>query len=351
MADSVETATIAAAAAVASAVFGSVLAFVTSRRAARDQRKLEDLRREAQLQLEDIRKESLSELENLKAELASRAAERSARRDYEFESRKRLYAETAPLLFQFYENASYTINRIRNLARASRSGELPAWLDAPDTYYLHSTLHSFLVPLASIQILREQLTALDLSLDPVTERQYELGKAINRSFNRDVMFAAEAPAVHYVPAMQAHGGQTTPAQGVVGGELQRAVRCSVIPDGQRRHVISFAELSDGLKQPGSDIARALDAFMQPWIGFTPAGRPVFWRILMAQLFLYRAVRLYRQGPLDDEALLKRVQLSEQEWHEFAYSDDPACAADIGAGYEIGLRYLRSALEYRKPFGS
>jgi hypothetical protein len=340
MADSIETATIAAATAVVCAMISAGMAFFASWRSTKDQRELERLRHSTQLQLEAY-----------KAELASREAEHTARRDYEFEGRKRLYARAAPLLFQFYENALYAINRMRNLARASRSGDLPGWLDEADTYYLHSTLHSFLAPLASIQILREELTMLDLSLDPVTERQYELGKAINRSFNRDVFFAAAAPAVNYVPPAQARDGEAGAPQGVFGGEVHRAVRCMIRKDGERLRTASFAEFSDELRQADSDTARALEAFTRPWIGFQPATRPVFWRILIAQLFLYRAARLYREEALDNDALLQRVRLSEQEQREFAYSDDPACWPDIQAGYEVGLRYLQSALKYRDPFGS
>jgi uncharacterized membrane-anchored protein YhcB (DUF1043 family) len=46
------------------------------------------------------RQKTDEEVEKLKAGLAENAAERGARRAYEYEARKRLYATVEPLLFQ-----------------------------------------------------------------------------------------------------------------------------------------------------------------------------------------------------------------------------------------------------------
>jgi len=43
------------------------------------------------------------DLETLKSELADERAESDARRDYEYDARKRLYEECEPLLFQLIE--------------------------------------------------------------------------------------------------------------------------------------------------------------------------------------------------------------------------------------------------------
>ena len=52
-------------------------------------------------------------LERLKSELADEAASKSARRDYEYEARKRLYQEIEPLLFQLHEAAEEAFYRVR----------------------------------------------------------------------------------------------------------------------------------------------------------------------------------------------------------------------------------------------
>ncbi len=54
-------------------------------------------------------------LESLKLELSEQLAEGDARRDYEYESRKRLYAEVGPLFFQLIELWDAAIQEIRRL--------------------------------------------------------------------------------------------------------------------------------------------------------------------------------------------------------------------------------------------
>lgn len=62
------------------------------------------------------------ELESLKATLDEQKAEKNARRDYEYDARKRLYQECEPLLFQLVELSENALSRIFSLARTSRQG-------------------------------------------------------------------------------------------------------------------------------------------------------------------------------------------------------------------------------------
>jgi hypothetical protein len=82
-----------------------------------------------------------AELETLKNELANLNAERNARRSYEYDARKRLYAVTEPLLSQLSERAGEQRAGVLGLARTARNGNLGSgrnWL-TKDPYYLHST--------------------------------------------------------------------------------------------------------------------------------------------------------------------------------------------------------------------
>jgi hypothetical protein len=62
------------------------------------------------------------DVEKLKAELVERKSERDARRDYEYEARKRLYQEYEPLFFQFTESAEVALGHIQSLAERGREG-------------------------------------------------------------------------------------------------------------------------------------------------------------------------------------------------------------------------------------
>jgi len=86
-----------------------------------------------------------------------------------------------------------------NMARAARNGKLSGWLADTQGYYLRSTMYSFLIAVGSIDILRSRLTTLDFSLDKKKERQFALGKAITRAFNRHIDFASAAPSLDYDP--------------------------------------------------------------------------------------------------------------------------------------------------------
>lgn len=67
---------------------------------------------------------SNEKLAELTARLRDEESIRDARRDYEYEALKRLYAECEPLLFQFFELAEDAESRVRALARDCRMGNL-----------------------------------------------------------------------------------------------------------------------------------------------------------------------------------------------------------------------------------
>src|SRR3712207_627574 len=69
----------------------------------------------------------------LASELEEQRAVRDARRDYEYEARKRLYEECEPLLFEAAELAELGRYRVVSLARSCREGVLlpdgSGWLE------------------------------------------------------------------------------------------------------------------------------------------------------------------------------------------------------------------------------
>jgi hypothetical protein len=340
MATDPTTALLGASMAAIASIVAASLAFFSNRKTFLEQTKLEKLRADTQ-----------RDLENLRDQIAASASERNARVAYEFEARKKLYSESGPAMFQFFENSSYMINRIKNIARASRDGQLPTWLDGSDHYYLHSTIHSFLAPLASIYILRERLTLLDLSLDEAIERNYEIGKSINRSFNRDFYFAQASPVIRYQPDDDKRSESNSVVQGVYSGNIQRAVAALVATEDNAKFVKSFSEFSAELQKPGSATEQAVDPFITLLKGFSPIGRPVLWRILICQLFLYRAARLYRVANLTNSELIRRVQLTPEEKLEYAFSVNAADSIEVEAGFRIGIEYLTKSLDFRDKFAA
>jgi hypothetical protein len=90
----------------------------------------------------------LARLENRFIESRS---EKAARREYEYEARKRLYAEFQPLLFQLVERCDGALARIQSIADAARRGRLEHRLGEMwpnDPYAMVATLWEMMSPLA-----------------------------------------------------------------------------------------------------------------------------------------------------------------------------------------------------------
>jgi hypothetical protein len=257
---------IAAAVAALAAIFGALLSFGALifnefRRRAND-RNIAELGRGLQERLTSIKHDNDVEIARVSAELKlrsdlqvaefnkvaeSRQSAEAARREYEFEARKRLYHECEPLLFQISQLSSAAIGRIISLARAAREGELTGnegllggsiKEDSGRGYYYRSTLYHLLAPLAEFYILRTRLTLADISLDFSLNRQFLLSDAAYKGYTRDFDFAAGAPEivgyretadrVAVSPCKQRHK-----KQGVFLGRLDNVMERFIMPNSEQ----------------------------------------------------------------------------------------------------------------------
>jgi hypothetical protein len=237
-------------------------------------------------------------IEQLKAQLAEQQAEKNARRDYEYEARKRLYHECGPLIFQLLEQAELVRNRIHNLARTAAGGNLnteKTWL-ARD-YYRCSTLHRFIAPLATMKLIQSRLTHVDLSVDTHLHRQYVIGKQVIASFGDDFDLAKlTTPRLVYDPHnADAHQLRHIQPdiywqQGIPAGILDNAAESLIAKDADGgAHVMSFAEFETEYARADSTVRRAFDRISYLFDGFHPRTRPVLWRLILAQAALYRVL--------------------------------------------------------------
>lgn len=242
------------------------------------------------------------ELETLKDRLQSAAKERDARRDYEYEARKRIYEECEPLLFQATEAAAKARDRVAGLARTASQGRLEpgagSWLEI-DPYYLRSTIYYLLAPMAVFRLLRARMTWLDLSLEPSIGIHYALLKEAAGMFTRDFELAACEPKLAYDP----HSGPTpqqvagNPAtyrwQGWAHGDLERSLDLLLREDTKGRlQLISYGEFDKHFRK-GDKAGREDQALLREWEQFFrpfhPARLPVLWRVLVAQAILYQGL--------------------------------------------------------------
>lgn len=264
---------------------------------------------------------SNEKLTELTARLHDEESNRNARRDYEYEALKRLYAQCEPLLFQFFELAEDAESRIRALARDCRVGNLrqdgTGWL-ASEGYYFNSTVYRLFAPLAAIRILQRRLTAVDLALDSRLKTQYRLLRMLYRSITHDQSLAQRSPRMHYEPDradpeepghedLIAARPETYVRQGLYRGTLDRLVDSMVLRERDLERVISFSEFLQSKQDGKSRLSLVMPEIKPLVLNFHPLARPVLWRVLVAQKLIYDALRasrdIDRTGTSDIQTLI------------------------------------------------
>ncbi len=271
--------------------------------------------------------------------LEEERAERSARRDYEYEARKRLYEECEPFVFQAVEFAEAARARVVSLARTARNGKIAVdgsgWL-ARRGYYFKSTAYLLFAPATTSRMLQTQLTVIDLGLERRLRTQYELLKLVFQSFNADFDLAERAvpKQLPYDPdrndpsepdrdKLLASCPQQYARQGVYRGILDVVVEALIVDDDAARgsRCMTFGEFLREWDREESDLYGIRDTLFELLGGFHPARKPVLWRVLLAQYLLYTV--LLRDDPLG--APLE--PLSDSEIRALDWRREPGEATD------------------------
>jgi hypothetical protein len=249
-------------------------------------------------ELEIIRLANSKELEGARSLLAFKKAEEDARRDYEYEARKRLYEQYEPLLFQLVEACENAHFRVRSLARVSRHGEInpgQGWLSVPD-YYLLSTIYNLMAPMAVFRMIKQRLTLFDLGLVPLIKMQYALSKQLYYLYTEHHELALDCkPKLLYTPNANdwQEKRQKDSArywrQGIAVGRLDNAVAPFLKGDiNGLTSLKSYGEFEKAYyndAQVRDDLQFLVDIF----IDFHPRTRPVLWRLLITQIHLCEGI--------------------------------------------------------------
>jgi hypothetical protein len=224
-------------------------------RKAEYQQQLESRKSELQTELEGRKLTLQKELEHFKAEIADELATQNARRAYEYDARKRLYAQVEPLLFQLFEAAEGGFHAVTSLVRTQRMGHLPEWLSATaHRYYIRSIIHRLFLPLAIFRLIQRSTTLVDLNLDPSIRLRYALLKESYLTWTDDFGLAQLEPALCYRPhevnwsKLRQERPQIYWRQGLVIGNLDRLVDAMVVVDGSSPRPMNFGEWETALNK-------------------------------------------------------------------------------------------------------
>ncbi|MDB4930432.1 MAG: hypothetical protein JWM10_2916 [Myxococcaceae bacterium] len=242
----------------------------------------------------------------VKGEVDDRNSALAARRDYEYEARKRLYADVEPLLFQLHEALEEAYHRVLSLVRTDGTGNLgdgpESWIKG-NGYYLSSTVYKLLLPTAYLRLMQRRVTFVDLGLDPGIELKYQLLKMYARSFTDDFVFASPHDKVQGAPSYLEERrldyrpnhpdweklAPEQPAvyarQALVLGDLEGIADLLIVQEGEKARVMFFSEFERLLAATPIDdnLTEALSLFR----GFSPERKPVLARMLIAQACLGR----------------------------------------------------------------
>jgi hypothetical protein len=229
--------------------------------------------------------------------LDKRKSEHDARRVYEHDARKRLYNEFEPLSFQLIELSEIAIRRIRGLAREASEGHLEGdsnWYSDVNNIRMINLVYRLLSPLAVFRLMQRKLTFTDIVLDKAVNNRYLLAKVLYYSFTHDLRLAKADPPITYKPRQ---GSQQDISkypdiykeQGIYYQSLIDTMADALIATDPHHtlRIISFEEFR--IKYSMNSTHKPFDTIVSILENFHPKTRPVLWRILILQLYIYEAL--------------------------------------------------------------
>lgn len=291
-------------------------------------------------------------IEKLKRRLDDEKSESDARRQYEFEARKKLYQEYEPLLFQLIEASEAALYRIRNLARAAHHGNLDeaGWL-SQFNYYTKSTLYKLFVPVAIYQIMRKKLTLVDVTLDSSIGLRYNLAKQIYIAYTDDFEFARIFKSIEYNPndvewkEKRKVNQSCFWRQGLPMGLLDKTVDILIEKgEGGKERVISYGEFERKLENDEGDKKSDIHLSRDVFFNFHPQNRPVLWRMLIAQTFLLKALLSLKSEKLEDinEQKVKSLlfKYRQEDVAEFKWSANGNQFSEFEEPFKVSVEYFK-----------
>ncbi len=245
------------------------------------------------------------EIEELKNNLGINKDEKSARRAYEYESKKRIYQKFEPLLFQFNELAGDASRRIAGFSREAKKENLITWLSSTEGYYFKNSIYRLFSPLAIFKLMQNELTLVDLNLEPNIRVQYMLIKALYHTFSDDFQLAKSEPKLEYDPYSISNyemDNNYKGMQGIFQGSLDQLVDLFIIQEtvdnNLRKRIISFGEFEN--KHNEIKTSRTFQNVIELFSDFHPETKPVLWRILLAQFHIYKAIMLINNNSISEK---------------------------------------------------
>ena len=234
-----------------------------------------------------------------------------AHTDYEYEAKKNMYLYCEPILFQLSENIESALRITENIAGLIKNNQLsPKGTSEPDdNYNLVSTVYAMLLPLAGFRLFQNVITTVDLELDPYMKRQYHIAKLLYSTFSSDFALSLRNKnednpkelILRYYPKVKSTiSNSISPAievrQGLHGGVLDEITNALIMPNNANNKDIKIPLLMDFGTFRKKFIEDDFSEIRKLFFDFNPTTKPVLWRIIITQVYLYKAlIEIFKGG--------------------------------------------------------
>jgi len=202
-------------------------------------------------------------------------------------------------------------------------------------YYSMATIYRLVAPLATYRLLRDKLTSIDLELDAHIKKQYLLLKTLYYTFADDSRLAKYHHPIDY----DYYAGESD-RQGIRRGEIDNMVDSLIIENKQGKH--SIMNFGNFQKYFFPNTKCDLEIEECPFIkfyslikNFHPKNKPVLWRILLAQSYIYfsimklhqtqnyKEIKIIKDFPVTEKSKLNWIRATGNSYEEYKESFDAA----------------------------
>jgi hypothetical protein len=274
-----------------SGIIGTTITFIFNR-------KLKTIEFENTKRIDETNKRFQRDLEELKYVLANEKSEKDARRDYEYEARKRLYQEIEPLLFQLLELSDSAFRRIIRLANITKEGLIEDWLSYEYSYFTKTTIYRLIAPIASFRIIQEKLTLIDLEVDPSINFQYSVSKTVYDVISDDIDISKLAKLPQEYEPNDPNPSKRSKREGIFVGTIEKLTSDLIYNDTNKLRVKSYGEFESFCLSKDKKWKEPWNVVAELFTNFNPKKNYVLWRILITQSMLYYCLRLISKIRID-----------------------------------------------------
>lgn len=286
-------------------------------------------------------------LELLKSELELNKEERNARRDYEYEAKKRLYQEYEPLLFQLSELSEVALSRIEGIAKNVKDGLLTEQWSKIENNYFKETIYKLFAPLAVIKLIQNKLTIVDFNIESEVSLQYGLMKILYFSYQEDGKISRYINDLEYFEDWKVNhtksADEVEGRQGIALGEVDKIVDLFISNEENQKRLIDYGEFEDLLDSNSEKVKSRLKTAEKMFLNFHPERKRVLWTLLLSHAAILKILTKSKSKNWISQSELPKFidNFYDENKEDFYFTDIEDKNSQF---FEGAKKYLKKSIE-------